>query len=82
MTRRIIKESAEMQGSREASPAVKRHFAPGTVLNILQWTQPEVARFTVEGEGAEVWFCARGLMEHVTLAAGAEKGSPQPMVFG
>jgi hypothetical protein len=67
MTRRLVKETgAALEAARESNPKVKRQFQAGAVLNILQWTRPENVRFTVEGEGAEVWVCDRTLMERQT----------------
>ena len=64
MNRRIVKY--EFEAYREARPAVRRDFGSGAVLNILQWVKPETARFTVEGEGMEVWCCPQFLIDHKT----------------
>jgi hypothetical protein len=65
MNRRVVKETFEV--TREANPPKKRQLQPGHVLNILQWIRPEIARFTVEGEGAEVWVCERETIESLTM---------------
>jgi hypothetical protein len=66
MNRRVIKQDAGFDAYREARPTVHRYFAPGKVLNILQWVNPEVARFTIEGEGIEVWCCPQTVMSEQT----------------
>jgi len=54
MNRRVVKPDGDFDAYREVRPSVHRHFASGTVLNILQWVNPDTARFTIEGEGIEV----------------------------
>jgi hypothetical protein len=64
--RRVIKQDRDLEASREAKPAVRRHFGPGTVLNILQWVRRDIARFTIEGEGIEVWCCPQPVIDEQT----------------
>jgi hypothetical protein len=66
MNRRVVKQGCGVEGCREIRPSVRRHFGPGTVLNILQWVQPEMARFTIEGEGIEVWSCPQSVLNEQT----------------
>jgi hypothetical protein len=40
-----------------------RRFNGGVVLNVLQ---RDLARFTIQGEGAEVWFWDQALFEQQT----------------
>src|ERR1041385_7501938 len=54
MTRTVVKAGCEFDALREARPAISRRFRAGAVLNVLQWVNPAMARFTVEGEGIEV----------------------------
>jgi hypothetical protein len=63
MNRRVIKPDGDFDAYREARPAVHRHFASGTVLNILQWIKPDTARFTIEGEDMEVWCCPQSVID-------------------
>jgi hypothetical protein len=44
----------------------------GAVLNILQWVREETARFTIEGEGADIWCCPRIVVEENTAVVGAQ----------
>lgn len=66
MTRRVTKPTSEFEAYREARPGIRRRFQPGTVLNVLQWVNESIARFTVEGEGMEVWCCPQGLFDEHT----------------
>ena len=61
MTRRVVKNGFEFEAFREARPAVRRRFYGGTVLNLLQWVDSNIARFTVEGEGVENWCCPKSV---------------------
>lgn len=63
MIRRLIKTGCSIEAHREARPSIVRVFKAGTVLNMLQELKPETARFTIEGEGAENWYCAHALIE-------------------
>ena len=36
------------------------------MINVLQWLNPEAARFTIEGEGIEVWCCPQSVVEEQT----------------
>jgi hypothetical protein len=63
MNRKVIKPDGAFDAYREARLSVHRHFASGTVLNILQPIKPDIARFTIEGEGIEVWCCPQVLID-------------------
>ena len=63
MNRRVIKWGCDVEAILEARPVKSRSFSAGTVLNILQWLQPETARFTIEGEGCDVWCCPQEVIE-------------------
>jgi hypothetical protein len=73
MTRRVVKTACELEASREVRPGVNRRFGAGSVLNVLQWENPAVARFTVEGEGCEVWCSPQTAFE-------AHTESPEPSI--
>ena len=66
MTRRVIKNGCSFEACREVRPSVVRVLESGAVLNMLQPLKPETARFTIEGEGAEVWCCPHTLIEAFT----------------
>jgi hypothetical protein len=66
MTRRVIKNGCSFEACREVRPSMVRVFESGAVLNMLQEVNPESGRFTIEGEGAEVWCCAHRLIEAYT----------------
>jgi hypothetical protein len=68
MNRRIVKNGCEFEAILEARPVKRRRFGEGMVLNILQWVQPETTRFTVEGEGSDVWYCPNELLDQQTEA--------------
>lgn len=57
MNRRIVLENRNLRVIRERDGKLDRTLGGGAVLNILQWVRPGEARFTVEGEGAEIWIC-------------------------
>jgi hypothetical protein len=57
MNRRIILENCNLRATRERDGKEDRTLNTGAVLNLLQWVRPGQARFTVEGEGAEIWTC-------------------------
>jgi hypothetical protein len=57
MTRRIVRDDCNLEVIRERDGRLTRTITTGAVLNILQWVRPGQARFTLEGEGAEVWVC-------------------------
>ena len=57
MKRRIVLENRNLRAIRERDGKQDRTFRGGDVLNVLQWVRPGQARFTVEGEGAEIWTC-------------------------
>jgi len=67
MTRRVLRAASGLQAFREARPSIRREFQPGAVLNVLQWVYPNVARFTVEGEGIEVWCCQQRVFDKRTV---------------
>jgi len=68
MTRRVVKTACDVEACREIRPTTHRQFQSGTVLNILQWVTPEVARFTIEGEGVEIWCCPQAILNERTEA--------------
>lgn len=68
MTRRVVKDECGLEAFRETRPTVRRHFPGGTVLNVLQWVKQEIARFTVEGEGIEVWCCPTAVFDENTVS--------------
>ena len=57
MNRRIVREDSNLCAIRERDGKQNRTLNGGAVLNLLQWVRPGEARFTVEGEGAEIWTC-------------------------
>ena len=75
MTRRIIKQASLVEACREARASVTRRFEPGAVLNILQWVNPATARFTVEGEGADIWCCSQAVMDDQTESPAPSQGT-------
>ena len=66
MDRKLIKPDGDFDVYREVRPAVHRHFALGTVLNILQPIDPDFARFTIEGKSTEVWCCPQSVIDERT----------------
>jgi hypothetical protein len=68
MTRKIVRDNCQLSVSRERDGKQTRTLGGGAVLNILQWHQPGKARFTVEGEGAEIWVCEEAAVDQVTAA--------------
>jgi hypothetical protein len=68
MNRRVVKNGCEFEAILEARPVKHRRFGERMVLNILQWVRPETARFTVEGEGIDVWCCPKELLDQKTEA--------------
>jgi hypothetical protein len=62
----MVRKGGHFEATREANRVTTRRFLEGTVLNILQWTKPGQARFTVEGEGAEIWFCEQATFDEHT----------------
>ena len=76
MIRRVVKGTSELEAFRETRPAITRRFGPGSVLNVLQWVNPATSRFTIEGEGIEVWCCPRDVFEqHTELPASVATGN-------
>jgi hypothetical protein len=71
MLRRVIGKTSQIDVTREANARTTRTLLGGSVLNILQSVRPGVARFTVEGEGAEIWFCDQALIDTHTLHVSA-----------
>jgi hypothetical protein len=68
MNRRIVLNDRSLRATRERDGKQDRTLHSGAVLNILQWVRPGEARFTVEGEGAEIWFCDEAVIEETTAA--------------
>lgn len=66
MNRRLVRPECRVEACRETRPSVRRQLEPGTVVNILQFLKPETARFTIEGEGAEVWNCEHNVINEQT----------------
>ena len=54
MLRRLVVQGQEVQATREADARTERKLTGGCVLNMLQWVRPGIARFTIEGERADV----------------------------
>jgi hypothetical protein len=75
MHRRIVRKNSHFEATREANRATTRQFLEGTVLNILQWIRPGEARFTVEGEGAEIWVCEQATLNRFTDELSASRGA-------
>ncbi len=69
MTRRIIKDESDLDAFRETRPTVRRRFYGGAVLNVLQSVTAGMCRFTVEGEGMEVWCCPKNILDEQTIPA-------------
>ena len=68
MNRRIVLENRSLRAKRERDGKQDRTLNGGAVLNILQWVRPGETRFTVEGEGAEIWVCDEGEAQETTAA--------------
>ncbi|MBI2747760.1 MAG: hypothetical protein HYX43_00080 [Burkholderiales bacterium] len=66
MNRRIVLENRSLHATRERDGKLDRTLGGGAVLNILQWVRPGQARFTVEGEGAEIWTCEESAVQSAT----------------
>ena len=60
MLRAIVARDRQLEAKREVSA---RTIRAGTVLNVLQPVKPHTVRFTVEGEGAEIWSCDQSTFE-------------------
>jgi hypothetical protein len=73
MNRRVIKHGCEVEAILEARPVKSRSFSAGAVLNILQWVRPDTARFTIEGEGADVWCSPQEVIEERSAAPQTSK---------
>ena len=73
MYRRTVRPNGTLSVCREVQPATSRSLGSGAVLNVLQWVKPETARFTVEGEGADIWCCPQTELEEYTLGVEASK---------
>jgi len=67
MNRRVVREKCRLDAVRERDGKLNRTIGEGAVLNILQWVQPGQARFTVEGEGAEIWVTEEVAVESATV---------------
>lgn len=68
MNRRIVLENRSLRATRERDGKQDRTLNSGAVLNILQWVRPGETRFTVEGEGAEIWVCGEAEVQETTAA--------------
>ncbi len=66
MNRRIVREDCNLRAIRERDGKQDRTLNGGAVLNLLQWVRPGEARFTVEGEGAEIWTCEESAVREST----------------
>jgi hypothetical protein len=66
MNRRIVLENRSLLAIRERDGKQDRTLESGAVLNILQWVRPGQARFTVEGEGAEIWVSEETELQETT----------------
>lgn len=67
MNRRVVRDGASIPAERENRRAITREMSAGAVLNILQSVRPGEARFTVEGEGGEVWCCPQAALDEGTF---------------
>ena len=74
MNRRVIKDRCDIEAILEARPVKSRAFRAGTVLNLLQWVRPDTARFTVEGEGIDVWCCPQKVIDERSEAPHLSRG--------
>ena len=74
MLRRVVVQERQFEVTREANAKTKRILVGGAVLNMLQWVHPGVARFTIEGEGADIWFCEETVLGLNTVNASAATG--------
>ena len=75
MLRRIVIQDGQLEARREVRPRTIRTLPGATVLNVLQAMKPDTARFTVEGEGADIWTCDQSTFERNTeQAVAASKG--------
>ena len=70
MIRRVVRDDDFIKAARESRRTARRDIKAGMVLNILQRTNADEARFTVEGEGAEVWCCQQVVIEEHTFPIG------------
>ena len=68
MNRKVVRENCHLDAVRERDGKATRTLGSGAVLNILQWKQPGEARFTIEGEGAEIWTCDESAVDQATAA--------------
>ena len=75
MLRRLVVQGQEVQATREANARTERKLTGGCVLNMLQWVRPGIARFTIEGEGGDVWFCDEAQIDRNTLHGCAASGT-------
>jgi hypothetical protein len=66
MNRRVVRDNRQLNALRERDGKHNRTLAEGAVLNMLQWVKPGQARFTVEGEGAEIWVCEEAAVQDAT----------------
>ena len=75
MLRRVVAQDRQIDATREANARIFRTFGSGCVLNMLQWVRPGIARFTIEGEGADVWCCDEAQIGQNTLKGFAAGGT-------
>jgi hypothetical protein len=68
MNRRIVLKDRSLRAIRERDGKQDRTLQDGAVLNILQWVRPGEARFTIEGEGAEISTCGEAEIQDSTAA--------------
>ena len=68
MNRRIVLENRTLSVTRERDGKLQRSLGQGAVLNMLQWVRRGEARFTIEGEGAEIWVCDEAEILETTAA--------------
>lgn len=78
MIRKVIRSGCEFEAGCEARPGKWRRFQAGAVLNVLQWVRPDTARFTVEGEGIEVWDCPKATFDEATESPNASAAPTAP----
>jgi hypothetical protein len=73
MLRRVVSKNSRFEVMREANSSTTRDLLGGDVLNLLQPVRPGFARFTIEGEGADIWFCLQPVLEtHTELGCGVD----------
>jgi hypothetical protein len=76
--RRVVRDGCRFTVTREVDRRSTRELHQGQVLNMLQWVRPEIARFTIEGEGAEIWYCEQSTIEEQTAEVAIQKAASAP----